>query len=119
MTDPSSQATLTNPSTPPASPEKHTAARSRVPKWLRIFLPALLILVWLTAAGIGGPYFGKVSEVASNDQTSYLPESADATQVQALLSEFNDSDAIPAIVVFVSDDALTDDELSVLSAELE
>lgn len=119
MTDPSSQATLTNPSTPPASPEKHTAARSRVPKWLRIFLPALLILVWLTAAGIGGPYFGKVSEVASNDQTSYLPESADATQVQALLSEFNDSDVIPAIVVFVSDDALTDDELSVLSAELE
>lgn len=77
--------------------------RSRVPKWLRVLLPAVLILVWLTAAGIGGPYFGKVSEVSSNDQTTFLPESAEATQVQEIQDEFTDSDAIPAIAVFVSD----------------
>src|SRR5690554_2181062 len=119
MTDPSSQATLTNPSTPPASPEKHTAARSRVPKWLRIFLPALLILVWLTAAGIGGLYFGKVSEVASNDQTTYLPESADATQVQALLGEFNDSESIPAIAVFVGEQQLSEADVEQIGQALE
>lgn len=93
--------------------------RSRVPKWLRIFLPAVLILAWLTTAGLGGPLFGKVSEVSSNDQTSYLPESADATQVQALLGEFNDSDAIPAIVVFTGESALTDAELEGIGAALE
>ncbi|MGO1440563.1 MAG: MMPL family transporter, partial [Brevibacterium yomogidense] len=71
---------------------------SRVPRWLRVFLPALLILLWLTGAAVGGPYFGKVSEVSSNDQTSYLPESADATAVQELLGEFNDADTIPAVV---------------------
>lgn len=91
-----------------ASP-KHGTRHGTVPRWLRILLPAALILVWLAAAGIGGPYFGKVSEVSSNDQTSYLPESADATQVQALLRDFNDSDAIPAIVVFVGEAKLTDD----------
>ncbi|MDN3443006.1 MMPL family transporter, partial [Microbacterium sp. APC 3901] len=59
--------------------------------------------------------FGKVDEVSSNDQTSYLPESADATQVQKLLGEFNDSDAIPAIAVFVSDDELSDSDVQTIA----
>ena len=80
---------------------------TRTPKWLRVFLPAVLIIVWFAAAGVGGPYFGKVSEVSSNDQTTFLPESADATQVQKLLGEFTDSDAIPAIAVVVGDHKLT------------
>ncbi|MGK0721918.1 MMPL family transporter [Leucobacter sp. W1478] len=92
--------------------------RSRVPKWLRIFIPAVLILIWLTAAGVGGPYFGKVEEVSSNDQTTFLPESADATQVQVLLSEFSDSDAIPAIVVMVGDEKLSADQVSEIADEI-
>ena len=71
--------------------------KPRVPKWLRVLLPAMLILVWFAGAGIGGPYFGKVSEVSSNDQTAYLPASAEATQVQQRLSDFRDSEAIPAV----------------------
>ncbi|KQO11196.1 hypothetical protein ASF06_00505 [Agreia sp. Leaf244] len=84
----------------------------RVPRWLRILLPAVLILVWLTAASIGGPYFGRIDEVSSNDQTSFLPASADATKVSALQKQFTDSDAIPAIIVFRTDDGaeLTDEQ---------
>ena len=81
-------------------------------RWVRIFLPAVLILVWLVGAGIGGPYFGKVSEVSSNSQTTYLPESADATQVQERLGDFTDSEAIPAIVVMISDNPLSQQDLS-------
>jgi len=103
---------------PEASQQATATERSRVPKWLRVFLPAVLILVWLAAAGMGGPYFGRVSEVASNDQTSYLPESADATQVQALIGEFNDSDAIPAIVVFASEGELSEAELGEINEAL-
>lgn len=95
----------------------HVPVRT-APRWLRILLPAVLILAWLTAAGIGGPYFGKVSEVSSNDQTSYLPASADATKVQTLLGEFNDSKAIPAIVVFVSKGKLSDGDLARISKAL-
>lgn len=101
------------------SPTPRLRPRNRVPGWLRILLPTALILVWLTAASIGGPYFGRVDEVSSNDQTSYLPESADATQVQKLLGEFNDSNAIPAIVVFASDTTLTDEDLATISAQVE
>ncbi len=94
-------------------------APSRAKRWLRIFLPAVLIVVWFAAAAIGGPYFGRVSEVSSNDQTSYLPESAEATQVRALLPDFTDSNAIPAIVVFTSDVVLSEDQLALLGDALQ
>ncbi len=88
---------------------------SNPPRWVRIFVPALLILIWLAGAGLGGPLFGRVGEVSSNEQTAYLPTSADATQVQNLLGEFNGSDAIPAVVVFVADSALTGEQLATLT----
>ena len=88
--------------------------RTRRRSWARILIPAVLIIAWLAGASLGGPLFGKVSEVSSNDQTSYLPSSADATEVQQLLGEFNDSDAIPSIAVFVGESELTDDQLSAI-----
>lgn len=102
-------------SRPENAPNPPTRVRTRRHSWARILIPVVLILVWLVGAGLGGPLFGKVDEVSSNDQTSYLPESADATQVQKLLGEFNDSDAIPAIAVFVSDDELSESDLQTIS----
>ncbi|MGO2746755.1 MMPL family transporter [Microbacterium sp.] len=98
-----------------------SAPRVRVRRhsWVRVFVPAVLIIAWLVGAGLGGPLFGKVSEVSSNDQTSYLPSSADATEVQQLLGEFNDSDAIPSIVVFVGDGELDEDQLAAIDAAIE
>lgn len=90
-------------------------ARSRRHSWVRVFVPVALILAWLVGASLGGPLFGKVDEVSSNDQTTYLPESADATRVQELLGEFRDSDEIPAIAVFTSDAELTDAEISTIT----
>jgi len=89
--------------------------RVRRHSWARVLIPVVLILAWVIGAGLGGPLFGKVDEVSSNDQTSYLPSSADATKVQALLSEFNDGDSIPAIAVFVGDDELTDDDIETIT----
>jgi len=81
---------------------------------LRTFWSATVILVWLVVAGVGGPYFGKIGEVSSNDQTSYLPESADATRVHELRGEFSASDALPAVVVIVGEDELSKDQLEAL-----
>ena len=91
-----------------------TRVRVRRRSWARVLIPAVLIIAWLVGAGLGGPLFGKVGEVSSNDQTSYLPSSADATKVQELLGEFNDSDAIPAIVVFVGDAELDEEQLAAI-----
>ena len=68
---------------------------------------------------MGGPYFGKVGEVSSNDQTSYLPTSADATTVQKVLGDFRDSDSIPAVLIFTSDSKINDTTMAALQTELD
>lgn len=97
------------------APSDAAPSRVRAPRWLRVILPALLIVLWLAGAGIGGPYFGKVSEVSSNDQTSYLPESADATRVQEQLADFSGDTALPAVIVFAGEAELDDTDLEALS----
>lgn len=99
-----------------SEPPKAVASRPRVPAWLRVTLATALILVWLTVAGIGGPFFGRVGEVSSNDATAYLPSTAEATQVQERLGEFLGSDSVPAIVIFASDGELSQSQLDAIAA---
>ncbi|WP_426320925.1 MMPL family transporter [Microbacterium sp. E-13] len=89
----------------------HPSRRS-APGWLRIGIPVVLVLVWLTVGSIGGPYFGKVDEVSSNDRSSFLPESADATQVNERLGDFLGSDSIPAVVVVTGDGELSEGDIA-------
>lgn len=86
-------------------------ARRSPHRWVRVGIPLVLVLVWLVGGSVGGPYFGKVDEVATNDQSSFLPESADATQVSERLPDFLGDDTIPAVVVITGDGELTEDEL--------
>jgi RND superfamily putative drug exporter len=90
------------------------ADASRIRHVLRILLPALLVVAWLAVAAIGGPYFGRVDEVSSNDPTAYLPTTAEATRVQQRLPDFLGDDAIPAVVLAVGDGALSQAQLDEL-----
>lgn len=92
---------------------------SRLLRTLRIVLPALLILGWIAVAGIGGPYFGRVDEVSSNDRTAYLPDSSEATRVQEVAGDFSGSDTIPAILVITSEQELTQGELDTITETAE
>jgi RND superfamily putative drug exporter len=83
-----------------------------VSRFLRIVLPALVIVVWLAIASVGGPYFGKISEVSTNDQTSFLPASADATKVQERSSEFRQESGAPAIIVLERDGGMSSSDLT-------
>ncbi|MFB7885803.1 MMPL family transporter [Microbacterium sp. NPDC056057] len=91
-------------------------ANRRPSGWLRIGIPALLVLVWLAVGSIGGPFFGKVDEVSSNDRSSFLPESADATQVNERLAGFLGGESIPAVVVVTGDGELSDDDIADVQA---
>ena len=82
--------------------------KPRTPSFLlRIVLPLIFIIGWLVVSGVGGPYFGRISEVSSNDMTTFLPSSAESTGVNAKLAQYRDSATIPAIVVFESDTSLS------------
>src|SRR6188768_1921038 len=89
-----------------------TSSSTQPTRWLRIGIPVVLILIWLVGGTIGGPYFGKVDEVSTNDQSSYLPQSADATEVSERLSDFVGSDTIPAVVVVTGEGELSEDDLA-------
>lgn len=98
--------------TAPTQAEPQRSATPRVPRWLRAVIPAVLIVGWIAALGVGGPTFGRLDEVVENDQAAFLPQSADATAVQEALPGFLGDDRIPAIVVLEGDGALTDDQLA-------
>ena len=67
-------------------------------KLARIASALALVIVWLIIAGLGGPTFGKISDVSTNDRTTFLPASSESTQVGELTPEFSDSQGIPAII---------------------
>ena len=89
---------------------------TRVPFWLRWLVPLVLVIAWLAIAGIGGPTFGRLSEVSSNDQASFLPAGAEATEAQDWQAKFRDSKEIPAVIVIESDSAFTRAELGEAAA---
>ncbi len=84
-------------------------------KWVRLITPLILIIVWVAVAGVGGPYFGRIEEVSEVDLAAFLPESAEATKVADKLGEFSDDDSLAAVMVFESDDVLTESQLDTLA----
>ena len=90
--------------------------QNRLPKrWLRLTLPAVLIAIWLALAAMGGPTFGKISDVSSNDQASFLPASAESTLVREWQMRFVDTSTVPAVVLLTSPTPLTGAQLAQLA----
>ncbi|MER6622042.1 MMPL family transporter [Streptomyces sp. NPDC000931] len=73
------------------------------PRWARWAVPLVLLLVWLGVGGTLGPYAGKLGEVATNDQASFLPQSAESTKVLEEREAFDQAETLPAVVVWTTD----------------
>ncbi len=86
-------------------------------RWVRPVVGLVLTLAWIAVAGLGGPYFGRIGEVSTNDQASYLPSSAESTQVQKRLTDFFGDDTIPAVVVAERVGGLTVEDRTWLEAQ--
>lgn len=69
----------------------------------RVLVPLLLIVVWLLAGGVLGPFAGRLGEVATNDQAAFLPRSAESTAVIAEQKKFRQNETLPVIVVWTGD----------------
>ncbi|MFE2378292.1 MMPL family transporter [Streptomyces sp. NPDC059398] len=72
---------------------------TRRARWL---VPALLLVVWLAIGGTLGPYAGKLSQVATNDQAAFLPQNAESTRVTHEQDAFRQQETLPAIVVWTA-----------------
>jgi RND superfamily putative drug exporter len=80
-------------------------------RWLRITLPALLLIGWLAVGAIGGPYQGRLSEVQRNDNAAFLPASAEGTQVAEIQKRFAEADLLPAVIVYERVEGITPADL--------
>ncbi|WP_291378287.1 MMPL family transporter [Demequina sp.] len=67
--------------------------------WLRPVLVVLGIVVWLGIGGVGGQTFGVLSSVQENENSAFLPSSAESTQAAQAHAEFVPSDAVPGLFV--------------------
>ena len=92
-------------------PAEPGANRAGPPRWLRLLLPAALLLAWLAIGAIGGPYQGKLAEVQRNDNAAWLPASAEATQAADLQKLFSDTELLPALIVFERTSGITEADI--------
>ena len=76
-------------------------------RWLVRVIALLVVLVWFGVSGVGGPLVGRLSEVQKNDNASFLPAQAESTEVMNEVARFNESEALPFIVVMEGRGAVT------------
>ena len=92
------------------------AVARRLPRGIPFFAVIAVAVLALLAGGAGGAYQGKLSEVQKNDNSSYLPASAESTKATAEAARFNKSQFLPGFVVFHRDSGLTAADRSAVSA---
>ena len=82
----------------------------RVSKWI-----VLAVVLGITVIMAG--FSAKLTSVQNNEASSWLPESAESTQVLEELSETVDPNDIPTLVVYQRDGGLTEDDLAQIEAD--
>lgn len=62
----------------------------------------LVVIIWFMIAGIFGPLFGKLTSVQENNNSSFLPKGAEATQAADVIATFSTKDSFnfPTLVLF-------------------
>ena len=68
-----------------------------------VTISAAVVLSWLAIGGIAGPLFGKLTSVQKNDNSNFLPASAESTKAGTFSVQFSDqkdSSILPALVLF-------------------
>jgi RND superfamily putative drug exporter len=62
----------------------------------------LVVIAWFLVTGIFGPLFGKLTSVQENNNSSFLPKGAEATQASEVIATFSDKDSFtfPTLILF-------------------
>ncbi|MFG2575253.1 MMPL family transporter [Streptomyces sp. NPDC048481] len=66
----------------------------------------LVLALWVVVLFLTAPFASKLSDAQDNDAASWLPGSAESTQVLEISQDFR-PEQIPAVVVYARDDGLT------------
>ena len=78
----------------------------------------LVIFLWFGTSGVLGPLFGKLSTVQENDNSAFLPDSAESTQASKIIEKFNQdqNQNLPTLVLYLGE--VNADKIAALNAHL-
>ncbi len=81
--------------------EKLLRSKARRGIWIAI----VTIIAWLAIGGFSGQAFSKISNVQENDNSAFLPDTAESTAASKVIVKFSDqsADLLPTLLVFVGD----------------
>jgi RND superfamily putative drug exporter len=81
--------------------EKVMRSKGRKALWLAI----VSIITWLAVGGFSGQVFPKISNVQENDNSAFLPESAESTAASKVIVKFSDQslDLLPTLLIVIGD----------------
>jgi len=81
--------------------EKLLRSQARKGLWIAI----VTIIAWLAIGGFSGQAFSKISNVQENDNSAFLPDTAESTAASKVIVKFSDqsADLLPTLLVFVGD----------------
>ncbi len=82
----------------------------RITKWI-------VVIAWLVLMGTVGALSSKLVDVQNNEASSWLPESAESTEVLEELSETVDPNDIPTLVVYHRPAGLTAEDLAAMDTQ--
>ena len=104
------------PETTLETPRRGRHSRSRPARggisWRRALLPALVLLLAVAVLGVAGGLSSQLSSVTENDQSAFLPDSAESTRSLELETRFAGAQDIPALIVWERTGGLTQDDLA-------
>ena len=89
--------------------EKLLRSKARKGLWIAI----VTIIAWLAIGGFSGQAFSKISNVQENDNSAFLPDTAESTAASKVIVKFSDqsADLLPTLLVFVGDVLIKLDKL--------
>ena len=80
-----------------------TKATTKTVKHRKPFAISMLVVIaWFMVTGIFGPLFGKLTSVQENNNSSFLPKGAEATQASEVIQTFSGKDSFnfPTLILF-------------------
>lgn len=78
--------------------QSSTTVKNRKP----FAIAMLVVIAWFIVTGVFGPLFGKLSSVQENNNSSFLPKGAEATQASEVIQTFSGKDSFnfPTLILF-------------------
>ncbi|WP_328469910.1 MMPL family transporter [Actinoplanes sp. NBC_00393] len=77
----------------------------------------VVLALWILILAVTGPLAGKLSGAERNDNASWLPGDAEATQVAELQKQFLPTEIVPAFVVYERTSGITDADKATAAAD--